>query len=448
MFIKKINSKVTMKKVFQNSSIASFILCVFVLMMSVMFLSETVQGQTSKEKKENRAIADWEKQESVWTVWPQDEESRKILVKCIREIVNEAPVTIVVSSDSLRDYALLDLKKDSIDFSKIKMLTIPGAKGFVRDHGPWFLFDQKGYASRTAFGWNNFGLPVAATRGISKKDSVSMGNFASEVTSKMKVHAIKSDLVIENGIIDVNSKGVAICFMETILQRNPNMDLPSITSEMKRVLGLKKIIWLGSSPTMEKVGPGAKASNIFGYGANGHIDQFFRFANDSTILVSVHDGVERRFDPVTSADFMILEENIKYLRNSTDENDQPFHIVEIPVPVMRYHMVEDSIPNVSVDTIRYKEFEDGTIIYNAPIATYMNFFVCNNLVLLPEYFKENLTESEKIKDVQVEKIFTALYPGKKIIRINPLPLNLKGGGIRRSFIGQPDGILSLPYPGK
>ncbi len=437
-----------MKNVFQNSNIASSIVCAIAGIISLSFFSNIVHAQINQEKKEHRTIAEWEQQESVWTVWPKDEESRKVLVKCIHEIVNEVPVTLVVSSDSLRDYALLDLKKDSIDFSKIKIQIIPNATGFARDNGPWFLFDQKGFAARAAFGWNNFGLPVAAANGISKKDSISMGSFASEATSKMKVHEIKSDLVIENGMIDVNSKGVAICFMETALQRNPNMDLPTIISEMKRVLGLKKIIWLGGSPTMEKIGPGAKASNIFGFGANGHIDQFFRFVNDSTILVALHDGTERRFDPVTSADFLILEENIKYLRNSTDENDQPFHIIEIPVPVMRYHMVEDSIQDVSVDTVKYKEFENGALIYHAPMATYMNFFVCNNLVILPEYFKEALTESEKIKDDQVEKIFKSLYPGKKIIRINPLALNLKGSGIRRSFIGQPEGIKSHPYPGK
>lgn len=405
-------------------------------------------AQVNKPLKIHRPIADWEKQESVWVIWPDAEEERKVLVKCIRSLAGEVSVTLVVPSDSLRDYALLDLKKDSIDFGKIKILTVAGATGYVRDHGPWFLFDQKGYAARASFKWNNFGLPVNSTPGVTIRDSVSMGLFAGEVSSKMKLHTIHSDLVIENGMIDVNSNGVAICFMETILQRNPNMDLPTITNELKRVLGLSKIIWLGSSPTMEKVVQGPKASNIFGHGANGHIDQFFRFVNDTTILVALHDGVERRFDPVTSADYLILEENIRYLRNATDEKDRPFHIIEVPVPVMRFHMVEDSIPDVSVDTIRYKEFENGTVIYNAPMATYLNFFVCNNLVLLPEYFKESLTDSEKIKDDQAEKLFTDLYPGKKIIRINPLALNLKGAGIRRAFLGQPEGIQSHPYPGK
>jgi agmatine deiminase len=437
-----------MKNVILRTSMGLKFIYVFATILSVLVFNLNSKAQTDKIKKVHGAIADWEKQESVWVIWPHEADEQKVVVECIRNLVLEVPVTLVVPNDSLRDYALLDLKKDSIDLGKIKILIIPGAKGYVRDHGPWFMFDQKGYAARASFKWSNFGLPVIATRGITKRDSMSMGNFAEAATSKLKVHAINSDLVIENGMIDINSKGVAICFMETILQRNPTMDLPSITNEMKRVLGLKKIIWLGSSPTMEKVGLGPKASNIFGYGANGHIDQFFRFANDTTILVALHDGVERRFDPVTSADFMILEENIKYLRNSTDENDRPFHIIEIPVPVMRYHMIEDSIPDVSVDTIRYKEFENGTIIYNAPMATYLNYFVCNNLVLVPEYFKETLTESEKIKDEQVGKIFSNLYPGKKIIRINPLALNLKGAGIRRAFIGQPEGIQSVPYPGK
>ncbi|HMT27948.1 MAG TPA: agmatine deiminase family protein, partial [Bacteroidia bacterium] len=257
------------------------------------------------------------------------------------------------------------------------------------------MFDSKNLPARAAFKWNNFGVPVNLTRGLSKQDSIVMGQFAAELTSKMKLQTLTSKLVIENGMLEINSKGVALCFMETILQRNPSFDLPEIAAELKRVLGLKKIIWLGSSPTMDKIYAGPKSANIFGYGANGHIDQFIRFANDSTILISQIDAVERKYDPVSSADYLILQENQEYLKKVTDDQDHPFNIIEIPVPAMRFHMVEDTIHDTMSDSILFRGFENGTSIYNAPMVSYLNFFICNNTLILPQYFKENLTESER-----------------------------------------------------
>ncbi|MBL0343131.1 MAG: agmatine deiminase family protein [Bacteroidetes bacterium] len=132
----------------------------------------------------------------------------------------------------------------------------------------------------------------------------------------------------------------------------------------------------------------------------------------------------------------------------TDENDQPFTIIALPVPAMRFHMKEDSVPDITVDTVRFQGFENGAIIYQAPIVSYLNFFICNNTVIVPEYYNDRLTDAEKLKDENVGKIFGELFPDKKIVRLNPLPLNFAGGGIRRSFISEPKGIVTPKSPVK
>ncbi|MBL0343132.1 MAG: agmatine deiminase family protein [Bacteroidetes bacterium] len=264
--------------------------------------------------KSNHVVAEWKNQEAVWTIWPSDTAMQAVITQAIKALSLEVPVHLILSSDSLRDFALLKLKNDSIAYNRIKIVMNTNAKGFIRDHGPWFIFDANDQPARLGFKWANYGVTTSLTRNTTIKDSIMMGKFAGEITGKMKLKTVVSDLVIENGMIEVNNNGVAICFMETILQRNPGYDLPAITVEMKRALGLKKIIWLGSSPSMEKIYPGAKASNIFGFGGNGHIDQYVRFANDTTILIAQIDPMERRFDPVTSGDFFILTENLEYLK--------------------------------------------------------------------------------------------------------------------------------------
>lgn len=428
-----------------SAGIVKFFISGVALLASLLgsFNTMAQNDQLSINSKMNTVKAEWEKQEAVWTIWPTDTSMQEVISESLFALTKECVVNLVVNSDSLRDFALLALKNKNIDFGRIKIIVYSKAKGFIRDHGPWFLFDANGQPARTGFKWNNFGVPISLTRNLTKKDSVAMGSFAGELTAKMKLKTISSELVIENGMIEMNSKGIAICFMETVLQRNPGFDLPFITNELKRVLGLKKILLLGSAPTMDKLNTSAKASNIFGYGANGHIDQYVRFANDSTILIAQFDPVERRFDPVSSADYFILKDNLEYLKKFTDENDRPFNIIEMPIPAMRFHLKEDTIQDIASDTVLFKGFENGVIIYHAPIVSYLNFFICNNTVIVPEYFNDKLTDAEKLKDEQVGEIFSKLFPDKKIVRINPLPLNFKGGGIRRSFISQPEGISLL-----
>ncbi len=409
------------------------------IVICLILFTLNADAQNTSEKT-NYTVAEWKPQEAVWAIWPLDSGMQQIISSTIKILSNEVPVNLVVSSDSLRDFALLRLKNDSVDFGKIKIINNSNAKGFIRDSGPWFMFDSNNLPAKAKFKWNNYGAPVNLTRLTTKKDSLNMGNLADELIGKMKLKTITSDIVIENGMLEINNNGVAICFMETVLQRNPDYDLPSLTNEMKKVLGLKKIIWLGSAPTMDKLNSGAKASNLFGYGANGHIDQYVRFANDSTVLIAQINEQERRFDPVTSADYFILKDNLEYLRKATDENDHPFNIVEVPVPSMRFYLLEDSVPDITKDTIMFRGFENGVIIYHAPAVSYLSFLICNNTVIVPEYFNDKLTEAEKNKDELAGQIFSTLFPNNKIVRINPMPLNLKGGGIHRAFITQPVGI--------
>lgn len=51
--------------------------------------------------------------------------------------------------------------------------------------------------------------------------------------------------------------------------------------------------------------------------------------------------------------------------------------------------------------------------------------------------KEGLPESENEKDEKVKDLFVKLFPGKKIIQINPLAINRGGGGIHCATQQQP-----------
>jgi agmatine deiminase len=79
----------------------------------------------------------------------------------------------------------------------------------------------------------------------------------------------------------------------------------------------------------------------------------------------------------------------------------------------------------------FKEFglEKGDTIYRVPAASYCNFFISNNVVLIPKYWKPGLTETQKQKDEEVKNVFTKLFPDRQIVQIFTLQVNRGGGGI-------------------
>lgn len=404
------------------------------LFLMILFLVPVLsQAQTAKVT--NHTPAEWEPQQSAWIIWPEDTAAAKVTLKFVKELISEVKVNLVFPDEKARDFMLLDARRDSLNTSMLKLHIQKDLKGFVRDLAPWFVTNASGKTELVEFSKNNFGIPPDSASSTSSR--LNPEELTRIISSQSKLSVKKSDVVLENGMIDINTKGIAVCYMETILQRNPEKDLVTITNELKEKLGLKSIIWLGSAPTIDKYTKGPRNANIYAQGANGHIDHFVRFANDTVILFTKIDDNERRYDPVSSADYFILNEGAEVLKNVISKNEMQLRIYELPVPVMRFHMATDTVRATAADSMRYRQFNPGDIVYFAPNVSYLNFFICNNKVFLPEYYREGLPESEKRKDDIAGALFEQLYPGKKIVRINPVALNLLGGGLRRMVFPQP-----------
>jgi agmatine deiminase len=64
---------------------------------------------------------------------------------------------------------------------------------------------------------------------------------------------------------------------------------------------------------------------------NGHVDEFARFVNDSTILLAQVDSTTLH-DPIASENQKRMEENFKILSAATDQDGCPFTIVRMVLP--------------------------------------------------------------------------------------------------------------------
>ncbi len=127
----------------------------------------------------------------------------------------------------------------------------------------------------------------------------------------------------------------------------------------------RNILWLGDG--------------IVGDDTDGHIDDITRFTDASTIVTVVED------DP-DDANHQLLQDNLRRLEAMVDQDGKPFRIVTLPMP-------------------RDVSWEDQRLP-----ASYANFYIGNEVVLVPGYDPE--------RDEIARATLAGLFPTRRVVVID------------------------------
>jgi len=386
---------------------------------------------------------EWDEHDAVWLGWTGEEVVRELQLRMIDAMIAHVRITLLVTSEDVRAAARDVLEAEGFDLDRIDFRIHPEWNFFIRDAGPRFLTDGAGLAVAD-FAWSYYGYPnlLAAGGGLDR------GEVDDDLAREMGLPLVGSDVVAEGGALEVSNTAI-LTYRETAVQRNPGVPPEEIEQEYLRMYGKQQVIWLDRSPLADKVFLGPKIGNYFGWGANGHVDEYVRFVDDSTILVARIDPAEKDWDPLSRVDYDILEENLAELRKAVDVNGNPFRIVTLPVPALRHYVrttqleADGSGPwpgwemNGYLGQATYRGFAPGDEIHVVPALSYLNFFVTNGVVLAPAYWREGLPEREREKDETVRATLQRLFPDREIVQIRPLPANWWGGGMHCMTQQQP-----------
>ena len=380
---------------------------------------------------------EWAPQESVWLGWSTDTDIQQVHLQMAKALHEGVGLSILSRSDSLGKVALRQLAASGVDTTTIRSYTHYIPNVFIRDAGPRFLMNGDQQLAIADFAWNNYGYPKSFQN---YQYSNERGSLDNDLATENEWHIVSSPMVSEGGGIDVSTH-MLMAFKEMALQRNPGKTLAQIESEYLRVYGKKTMLWLNRMPLMDKVVEGPKVANYFGYGANGHTDEFVRFANDSTILIGMIEAHEKDLDSVSKIDYHIMNENLSILKKATNVNGKPFNIITLPVPSYKYYLAQEILTPEALATgdgpALFKNFKVGDTIQWLPAMSYLNFFISNDCVLVANYWQEGLPESEHLKDEKTIEVLTQLFPNKTIVPINPMALNRNGGGMHCATQQQP-----------
>ena len=312
--------------------------------------------------------AEWAPHKALWTAWPSAadlwgedlEPARAEVGAMVRALADDGvgeAVRILAHGREAEASARLALGKAAE--------VIPAAFGdiWLRDTGP--IFTSGGGAHGFQFnGWGGkYQLP-----------------HDGEVSARVALHAgvayKRHDFILEGGAIEMDGEGALLTTRQCLLNpnRNPTWTQAGAEVELKRALGVQKVLWLDEGLANDHT--------------DGHVDNLARFVAPGVVVCQAPYG---KNDP--NAD--VYDEIALSLAAMSDAQGRRLEVVRIPSP----GLVTD---------------EDGDAIP----ASHMNFVIGNSVVVVPIY-------SDSGDDAV--KALAALFPGRKVVGLSSHAI-LTGGG--------------------
>jgi agmatine deiminase len=369
---------------------------------------------------------EWEPHEAVWLGWTEDPRPHDLQLRMIEAMEPHVRIRLLVESAAARAAAEDSLMARSIDPERVEYIRHDVRTLWIRDPGPRFLSDGRRLAVAD-LGWSFYGFPPAMIG-----DGLRQGGLDDDLAAELGLPLVSTSVVAEGGALEASSSCL-LGYADVARQRNPGLSLAEIEREYLRVYGKRRMIWLDRCPLSDRVEAGPRAGNWFGFGANGHIDEYVRFVNDSTLVIAQIDSLESLADPVSRLDFGVLRENLAQLRAARDAAGRPFRVVALPVPAP-VHLawtgpLTEAHRRAPLLGAMVGDLAIGEEIHVVPAASYLNFFVTNGVVLVPSYWHEGGPESLRAKDERVRAVLAGLFPGRAIVQLDPLVINWGGGGM-------------------
>ena len=323
-----------------------------------------------------RMPAEWEPHAATWLSWPHNEESwpgrfetvEPVYAAMVRAIAASETVHINVNDAAMEQRAERFLA-DAGARGEIRFHHVPTNDAWCRDHGAIFVVRQTG--GREA-GRQETPHPIpdgllAATQWRynawgDKYPHDLDDRVAARMAEILDLPRFEQSIVLEGGSIDVNGAGALLTTSACLLNpnRNPGLSREQIETALGDGLGVREILWLGDG--------------IAGDDTDGHIDDVARFVAERTVVTVVES------DP-HDVNYAVLQENLRRLRTLTVAG-RSLDVVELPMPPAVFH--------------------DGE---RCP-ASYANFYVTNDAVLMPGY--------DRTTDERAAAILAEHFPTRRI----------------------------------
>ncbi len=398
------------------------------------------------ELKVTRQPAEFEPTAAVWLIWPPADHTvqtsnSEVTLNIIESLGNDQPVVLTCANKALCEEAKSQVRQRFKEQTNITITELGSIELWARDMGPTFVETNRDELAIVDFQFNSWGYSDTTDA-----DNQIEAAYDRGAAALLDMPVIRANLISEGGNREVNGMGTLMLTETVVKGRNPQMSLKEMEAEFGRTLGVTNVIWLKEGLREDDhtfLGPielenGEKAYTVVT--TNGHIDEFARFVNDSTILLAQVDSADLE-DPVAYENHLRMEENYEILKAAKDQDGKPFHIVRMTLPRT---IISSMKPGDSVyEYIKTLDYRDGSVfpvgeeIKVIAAASYLNFLIASEVVLGQRYWREGMDPVLQERDSLAQATLTALFPNRKVVMLDALAVNLGGGGIHCITMQQP-----------
>ena len=324
--------------------------------------------------------------------WSDLPKAQEIFCRIIREIA-KSEIVYVLTSQAQRNCAQELLSGNP----RIHLLTIPQNDAWARDTAPTFVINDKGELRGIDWQFNAWGGEFDGLYAHWDEDNA----LASAFCDAIGVDCYDAQhFVLEGGSIHSDGEGTILVTESCLLSegRNPQMTKDEITEMLKNYLGAEKVIWL--------------PRGIYNDETNEHVDNVCAFVNPAEVVLAWTDDEN---DPQYALSAACME----VLKCENDAKGRPFTVHKLPIPDVPV-CVEES----DMDGYEFEEGEDVREVGERLAASYVNFYICNHAVLLPQFGGENAESDERAAG-----ILENLFPDREIVKIPARDIIVGGGNI-------------------
>ncbi len=349
-----------------------------------------------------RMPAEWEKQTAVWLQWPEkypdsSQQNRlsyqmkmeKTWLLMTWELHRHVRVCILAQSEKHRDHIFTTMDYFGFDMSRVEIHITHMVDVWHRDSGPIFVVNDNGDLAITDWNFNGWG--TYPDWGEAER------HIPQTVADILDVPVFKAPLVSEGGAIEVNGTGSLMATRSSIINdnRNPLLSQQDIEQVLGGYLGVTNFIWLSGAPP-------EVCEQELGDGTDYHVDIAARFVGKNTVLYTwTNDESDPRYP--------YLAKHLAELQAASDEDGEPLTLIPLYLPEGGVHIIGDRHDPVLGSGSNFTD------------ASYANYLVTNDLVLIPAFGNAN--------DVKAQAVLVECYLDRTIVPIPVVSLTAEGGAI-------------------
>lgn len=351
------------------------------MILSTMFMSCAKEG-TPPANDTTRILYKMPEEaaphEGTWLQWPHEFQYGKSYrnrldatwVAMTQALVTGEKVHLMVYDQDEQERVMELLQTANVPMANVDFTISPTDDVWVRDNGPIFVKDKNGQLVMQDWGFNAWGNK-AAYENCNRIPAVIAGR------SGIQRIDLNNVMINEGGSVELDGHGTLMACKSAVLNdnRNPGMSQQEAEALFTKYLGATRFIWLEGKAGLDIT--------------DMHIDGFARFANSNTIITMSEEDLDY---------WQVPQPDIRTLYQATNGAGKAYQYIKVP------------LTKNNVVTTYGKNVGKGS---------YINYYIANNMVLVPNYNDPN--------DAVANKIIEGLYPGRKVIGIDCRNLFANGG---------------------